>query len=266
MEQAPDEKKSESLATGLFLSEMKSITGWMVLFWLVLTALGVAGLIQSCLDRDQSKFALSSLYSLFILALSIGFFFYLRRKRRWYLQVENERLREKGLPDDADSSEFICSVCHKYSPSGIISCDMCGRKACPDCLREEEGEDDSLARKYCPVCWDAGEGFRDRMIELEIAFDAKKERLEEEWKEAAVLLVGKGAPTGGELSRKMRGFDATFGEGFREKLVELDMELEREREALAATWREEALSRIQSKRPGLEPDESPKGQALDSED
>jgi len=180
--------------------------------------------------------------------------------------VENERLRDQALADDADSSEFICSVCHKYSPSGIVACDMCGRRTCPDCLREEEGEDGTLARRYCPVCWDAGESYRDRMIELEISFDARKERLEEEWKESAVRLVGKGAPTGGELSRKMRNFDATFGESFREKLVELDMELERAREELAATWRKEALARVKEKKPGPESGARTKGQALDSGD
>ncbi len=265
MAKSPDEKKSESLASGLFLSEMKNITGWMAVFWLALTGLGVFGLIQSWQERDHPKFVVSSLYFLFILALSVGFFFYLRRKRRWYLEVENERLREKSLADDADSSEFICTVCHKYSPSGIAPCDMCGRRTCPDCLREEESEDGLPARKYCPVCWDAGEAFRDRMIELEIAFDAKKERLEEEWKEAAVRLVGKNAPTGSELSRKMRDFDATFGESFREKLVELDMELEREREELAAKWREEALSRLQDKRP-RRTEERTTSQALDSDE
>lgn len=265
MAQTPDGKKSESLATGLFLSEMKNITGWMAVFWLALTSLGVVGLVQAWQERNQSKFAVSALYSLFILALSVGFFFYLRRKRRWYLEVENERLGEKALADDADSSEFICSVCHKYSPSGIVSCDMCGRRTCPDCLREEEDADGSLARKYCPVCWDAGEGYRDRMIELEISFDAKKERLEGEWKDAALRLVGKGAPTGNELSRKMRDFDATFGESFREKLVELDMELERERAELAGNWREKALARIKSKRP-VKAGARTKGQTLDSED
>jgi len=238
--------EDEARALKPFTSQVRRITFWLSLSGAALAALGAAGLIQAWTSSDQPKLLLSALYSLFILILAAVFFLYLRRRKRWYLEVENERLRERTLEEEAENSESICAICHKYSPAGMASCSMCGRRTCGDCAREDETGDEMVPKPYCPACWSAGEPFRERMLELEIACDERRERLEREWRESAERLTGGGS--GQEAGEKLRRFDAAIGESFREKIVELELAMEKEKEAEMAKWREEALKLIKVKR------------------
>ncbi len=247
----------------IFTTDIKRITFWLSLSGAALAALGAAGLVQAWMARDQPRLAVSVLYSLFILILACAFFLYLRRKRRWYLEVENERLRERAAGEAAGNAEDVCAICHKYSPEDMASCAFCGRRTCGDCLREEDAGDELAPKGFCPVCWEAGEPCRERMLELEIVFDARRERLEKEWREAAERLTG--GETGREAGERLKRFDASIGASFREKILELELELEEEREAQRAKWREEAVKLVRLRRtsPGDGEERDRPGQALD---
>ena len=248
----PKDGNGPAPAPELFVSRKKSIAPWLTGTWILLLLLSLAGLVTAWLRGDVAGLGFSLLFLIFILLFSLFFYIYLRKKRKWYLEVEDERLAEqegRGAPYRLD----VCCACLRPLPAGSAPCFICGRPTCPDCAAGDVEDDSSVV--CCPSCFEAGTPCREAMLELDVEFDREKEEIEREWKEAAVRLASGGGSSEEQL-RRMRGFDADFGERYRERIIAMEVALEEKKKSFMEMWRAvalagvEARTRTPAKRPG----------------
>lgn len=227
----------------------------MGLLWIILAAVGGAGVLKAVEDERGVGLGLSLAYLVLVTVVSILFFRYLRHLARCRARFAAAR------PDKTDAPP-VCGSCGRET-STLASCDMCGRQVCPSCMVEETTEDGVASRRACPVCDELGQAYRERILELEIDFDNRRERLERVYKQSVKSLLAKKGGTDAP-GRRAERIDATLGDRLREQIVELDEKLETEREAILAAWRNDAAKHARQKKAGREPRENTP--ALDRDD
>lgn len=105
-------------------------------------------------------------------------------------------------------------------PRIVCTCDTCGQKAsgrtctkcggdlCRGCIKwDDRNRSSDYPLAFCVRCWEIGVLYRERMVAAESEAADECERLEKEWKEAAVAARTSLAPpgTGGQAEGEGKG-------------------------------------------------------------
>ena len=93
--------------------------------------------------------------------------------------------------EEVEITEIYCDFCKEetvvnYAHSGHRGCVICERDGCKKHLVLDDYDGD-YCDAYCESCWEIGKEYREKIKEEEEAFDRKIKKLNEGWREKAII-------------------------------------------------------------------------------